>query len=102
MEAVAVSQNDGIRMIDGTSIRAHHSAATLHASHPDRCIGRSRGGLTTKIHVITDGQGLPVRVTINPGHGHDLTAVDSMLDGTSDGDMLLGDKAYDADWLAKR
>jgi hypothetical protein len=55
MEAVTSPSDDNITMIDGTSIRVHHLAATLRADHQDRCLGRSRGGLTTKIHAVTDG-----------------------------------------------
>ena len=32
----------------------------LKKSHPDRCMGRSRGGLTTKVHALVDGRGLPL------------------------------------------
>jgi error-prone DNA polymerase len=88
-----------LRLIDGTSVRVHHSAARLRASHPDRCLGRSRGGLTTKIHALIDGFGLPVKITITPGQAHDLTAAEELIDCVDDGDMLLADKAYDADWL---
>lgn len=98
MEAVTSTQTGGVLMIDGTSVRVHHSAATLKASHPDRCVGRSRGGLTTKIHALIDGLGLPIKVVITPGQVHDLTAATEMLDGVRDGDTLLADKAYDANW----
>lgn len=70
-------------MIDGTSIRVHHSAATLRTDHPDRCLGKSRGGLTTKIHALTDGKGLPIKIAITPGHAHDLTAAGELLDNLS-------------------
>lgn len=42
MDAITSASHDRITMIDGTSIRVHHSAATLRADHPDRCLGRSR------------------------------------------------------------
>jgi transposase len=48
---------------------------------------------------FTDGFGLPVKITITPGQAHDLTAAEDLLDCIADGDMLLADKAYDADWL---
>lgn len=32
----------------------------------DHCLGRSRGGLTTKIHVV-DAQGLPIRLGLTAG-----------------------------------
>lgn len=86
-------------MIDGTSIRVHHSAATLKKNRPDRCLGRSRGGLTTKIHALTDELGLPVHITITPGQAHDLTAANELLAEINSGETLLADKAYDADWL---
>lgn len=99
MDAVAKPSDDGITMIDGTSVRVHHLAATLSTEHPDRCLGRSRGGLTTKIHAITDGTGLPIKIAITPGHAHDLTAAKELLTDLSPGGMVLADKAYDADWL---
>jgi transposase len=99
MDAVTSPSDDGIRMIDGTSVRAHHLAATLKADHQDRCLGRSRGGLTTKIHVVTDSKRLPINIAITPGHAHDLTAASTLLNDLPPGAMLLADKAYDADWL---
>jgi len=89
-------------MIDGTSTRVHHLAATLRADHQDSCLGRSPGGLTTKIHAVTDGKGLPIKIAITPGHAHDLTAANELLEDLPSGVMLLADKAYDADWLREK
>ena len=38
-------------------------------------MGRSRGGVTTKIHVVTDAAGLPIRHDLSPG----LSPLDDML-----------------------
>lgn len=47
-------------MIDATIVRAHqHSAGTLHSSAEQEDIGRSKGGLSTKIHAVTDALGNP-------------------------------------------
>ncbi|SCY84245.1 Putative transposase of IS4/5 family [Rhizobium sp. NFACC06-2] len=99
MEAITRPSDDVVTMIDGTSVRVHHFAATLRADHQDRCLGRSRGGLTTKIRAVTNGNGLPINITITPGNAHDLSAADELLDSLPVGAMLLADKAYDADWL---
>jgi len=32
-----------------------------------RCIGRSRGGLTTKIHALVDAMGLPIALKLTKG-----------------------------------
>ena len=65
-------------------------------------MGRSRGGLTTKIHALTDARGLPIKVLLTPGQAHDLLGADVLLTTLGEGDVLLGDKAYDADWLRQR
>ena len=62
-------------------------------------MGRSRGGLTTKIHARVDGQGRPIQLLITPGQAHDLTATDALLADLKRGTILIADKAYDADRL---
>jgi hypothetical protein len=54
MDAITDAYGGDVRMIDATGVRVHHAVATLKKSHPDRCLGRSRGGLTTKIHLFGD------------------------------------------------
>jgi transposase len=99
MEAINDAYGGDVRIIDGTSVRVHHSTATLKKSHPDRCLGRSRGGLTTKIHALTDNDGLPVKLVITPGQTHDIQAAAEHLKDIRKGQMLLADRAYYADWL---
>jgi len=48
---------------------------------------------------VTDEHGLPVKLAISPGEMHDIKAAAELLDHMSEGQMLLADKAYDADWL---
>lgn len=61
--------------------------------------GRSRGGLATKIHALTDANGLPVKIVITPGQTHDIKAAAELLADIRHGQMVLADRAYDADWL---
>ncbi len=61
MDAIDAAHDGTIQMIDSTSIRAHQQAATAKSEGVDDCLGRSRGGLTSKIHVVVDAQGLPIR-----------------------------------------
>src|SRR5258708_21291091 len=64
----------------------------------EEALGRSRGGLTTKIHALVDALGNPVELMLTPGQAHDLTCAEQLIDG-ADPEALLGDKAYDADPL---
>src|SRR6476620_9521719 len=65
----------------------------------DRCVGRSRGGLTTKIHARVDGQGRPIQILITPGQAHDLTGAEPLLANLARRTVVIADKAYDADRL---
>ena len=58
--------------------------------------------MTTKIHALTDARGLPIKFLLTPGQAHDLLGADTLLIDLGEGDVLLGDKAYDADWLRQR
>src|SRR5262249_57740238 len=64
----------------------------------EQAIGRSRGGLTTKIHALVDALGNPVDVMLTPGQAHDLACAEPLLE-EADPEALIGDKAYDADPL---
>jgi transposase len=62
-------------------------------------VGRSRGGLSTKIHARVDGQGRPIQILITPGQAHDLTGAEPLLASLGQGTIVIADKAYDADRL---
>src|SRR5205809_7633591 len=64
-----------------------------------RCMGRSRGGLTTKIHALVDACGLPILLKITEGQAHDGRSAQDMFGTLGRGDVLLADRAYDSDAL---
>jgi len=59
----------------------------------------SRGGVTSKIHALVDGNGLPVRLALTPGEAHDNRLAGKLLSHLKSGSMLLADRGYDADWI---
>ena len=77
----------------------------------DHALGRSRGGISSKIHILCDGQGHPLDVVVTAGQAHESTALDTLLDQANQdlydaqGDpvpwpvALAGDKGYRADWI---
>jgi transposase len=54
--------------------------------------------LTTKIVALVDALGNLVRFVLLPGQRHDTVGVPPLIEGIAFG-ALLGDKAFDADWL---
>jgi len=63
-----------------------------------RAIGRSRGGPTTEIVALADALGDLVRFVLLPGRRHDTVGVPPPIEGVAFG-ALLGDEAFDADWI---
>jgi len=63
-----------------------------------QAIGKSRGGLTTKIVALVDALGNLARFILLPGQRHDSVGVEPLLRDIAF-DALIGDKAFDSDWL---
>ncbi len=63
----------------------------------DQAIGRSKGGLSTKIHATCDALGNPTGFHLTAGQDHDLEGADALMDYLTQADAALADKAYDAD-----
>jgi len=55
--------------------------------------------LTTKIHVVTDTNGLPVRLHLTAGQASDQSAVPDLLDGLKPAADTVADKGYDAQYI---
>ena len=65
-------------------------------------MGRSRGGLTTKIHALVDAEGRPIDIVLTPGQTHDSQPAPGLLEGMKQGAILLADKAYDSNAIRER
>ncbi|WP_244793199.1 IS5 family transposase [Streptomyces sp. BJ20] len=110
--ADAAGDIDWLVQIDSTIVRAHqHAAATgrkggISGDEPDdHALGRSRGGLTTKVHLACDGKGRPLALLVTPGQRHDSVCARILLERirvprSSLGrprcrpDQVIADKAY--------
>ncbi len=62
-------------------------------------MGRSRGGLTTKIHALVDALGRPIRLKLTEGQAHDGRSAADMFETLGPGSVLLADRAYGSDVL---
>jgi transposase len=77
----------------------------------DHALGRSRGGYSTKLHLLCDGEGHPLTYHLTPGQTHESTVLDVVLENAdknlldSSGESvpwpvrLAGDKGYRSDWI---
>jgi transposase len=98
MDALAAANDTSVQMIDTSIVRVHQHGACI-ARNRDQSMGRSRGGLTSKIHAVVDTKGLPVRLALTAGEAHDNRLVLTLLSSLKSGAMLLADRGYDANWI---
>lgn len=110
--------DDTLWCVDGSSVRAHVAAAGAKkraVGHSDnQALGRSRGGFTTKFHMICDGLGNAITFVLSQGQRHDSAFFHDVLDAglRSDPhaedahrrrpDKLAADKAYRAKHILDR
>jgi transposase len=98
MNALAGAHDAAVQMLDTSIVRVHQHGACITRNWT-QSMGRSRGGLTSKIHALVDGNGLPVRLALTPGEAHDNRLAGILLSDLKSGSMLLADRGYDADWI---
>jgi len=64
-------------------------------------MGRSRGGLTSKIHALVDADGRPVALRLTDGQVHDSQEAEALLDAMPESATLLADKGYESNAIRK-
>src|SRR6201993_438640 len=98
MNALAGAHDLAMQMIDTSIVRVHQHGACISRNRRQP-MGRSRGGLTSKIHAVVDTHGLPVRLALTAGEAHDNRLCSALLSALLPQTMLLADRGYDADWI---
>src|SRR4051812_10859691 len=77
-------------------------ASHRNSDSPDaQGLGRSRGGLSTKIHAASDALGNPIRLIGTPGQRNDIAFAHDLVDGFG-ASATIADKGYDADHLCDK
>ena len=97
-EALSADADFEYVIVDGTIVRVHQHGSGARGGTKTQAIGRSRGGLTTKIVALVDALGNLVRFVLLPGQRHDSAGVAPLLEDL-DFAALLADKAFDGDAL---
>ena len=85
-------------MIDSTYVKAQRTASSLRSDGLPRALGRSKGGITTKIHLLCDEQGRPKDFIISAGQIADIKIAPQLVKRNKMS-CLLADRAYDVNAL---
>ncbi|MGA5221585.1 IS5 family transposase [Streptomyces koyangensis] len=117
-KADAAGDIEWLVSVDSTVVRAHqHAAGARKGGLRDPALGRSRGGLTSKIHLVCDGRGRPLGFVVTGGNTNDCTRFTAVMEAIRvprigpgrprlRPDHVLGDKGYSSKairtWLRLR
>ena len=64
-----------------------------------RRIGRTKGGLNSKLHAVCDGDGKPLILLLTEGQVSDYRGAATVLPALPDADTLIADRGYDSNWF---
>lgn len=72
IDALAATHDAAVQMIDTSIVRVHQHGTCI-TRNQRQWMGRSRGGLTSKIRAVVDSNGLPIRLALSPRRGPRLS-----------------------------
>jgi transposase len=87
---VAIARFQRIAAVEGRAI---------HKGDVPRRIGRTKGGLNSKLHAVCDGQGRPLVMLLSEGQMSDYKGAALMMEAIPPAKAMLADRGYDADWF---
>jgi len=90
-----------VRFVDGSHIKLHQFGSNPAGGQDAQAIGRTKGGLNTKLCALVEGNGRLVAAVLAPGQTYEVEAA-APLFNTLKNVLLVGDKGFDADVLRQR
>ena len=93
------------RFLDATHIKVHRCASNPPGGQDGQALGRTKGGMNTKLHAVVDEAGQAAALFLSPGNDADISHAQTVL-AEIPADMVVADKGYDSDafrqWLTAR
>lgn len=77
-------------MIDSTVVRAHQHAARARGGQGPQALGRSKGGFSSKIHLLSDALGYPLHYIVTSGERADCTQAQAVHEKARGGHRRQG------------
>lgn len=85
-----------LRHVDCSHVKLHQDGSNPVGGQATQAIGRTKGGINTKVAAVVDAHGRAVGLCVAPGPQHDLRAVEPLL-ATMRGKHAVADRGFDAD-----
>jgi transposase len=90
-----------IRSIDCSHVKVHRDGAGPIEHRAAEALGRTQGGLNTKLAAVVDGVGRAVALNLAPGSQHDLRACE-VLEPQLRNSWTIADRGFDSEDFRSR
>jgi len=89
----------GWHFVDSTHVKVHADGSNPAGGQTSQAMGRTKGGLNTKIHAVVNARSQAVVVALSGGNQADISLAEELTECLPEHSTLIGDKAYDSSTL---
>ena len=89
----------GWHFVDSTHVKVHADGSNPAGGQAVQAMGRTKGGLNTKIHALVNAHSRAVVIALSAGNDADISLAQELIECLPEGSILIGDKAYDSSAL---
>ena len=89
----------GWHFVDSTHVKVHADGSNPAGGQASQAMGRTKGGLNTKIHAVVNARSQAVVIALSAGNQTDISLAEELTECLPEGSTLIGDKAYDSSTL---
>ena len=94
LEVVSEVPGGALVHLDATHVKTHQDATNPRGGQARQAIGRTRGGLNTKVTALVDSKGRAIQLIVDSGNQADIRCADRIE--IPSGQRLVADKGYDS------
>jgi len=89
----------GWHFVDSTHVKVHADGSNPAGGQASQAMGRTKGGLNTKIHALVNARSQAVVIALSGGNQADISLAEELTDCLPEDSTLIADKAYDSSTL---
>ena len=89
----------GWHFLDTTHVKVHADGSNPAGGQALQAMGRTKGGLNTKIHALVNARSQALVIALSAGNQADISLAQELTECLPEGSTLIGDKAYDSSTL---
>ena len=91
-----------LRFLDASHVKVHQDGSNPAGGQQNQAMGRTKGGLNTKVNAWVDSHGRAISLSLAPGQQADVCVAQTSARPSLRGRITVADKGYDSDGFRKQ